>query len=766
LALASAIAATSTVNAAPAARAALAIEEVVVTARKREEAIQDVPVAITAVTSETLERSLAANFEEATRLTPGFTVPQSNSSPLALALSMRGSVQTSVLVTMDPSVGVYVDDVYIARTFGIGVDLLDLQDIQVLKGPQGTLFGRNSTAGAMLLNSKNPELGMFNGSIGVTGGPDNKRLTGIVNVPLLDTLALRVALQDSERDDYVDNRAIGTAQPMKNWDTRIGGRETDTYRAKLRWVPTESLDMMLSWDKFSVEDRQAAVQLWRSGFDQPAKPDVTFQNFDPHNSADTETVSFIATYSADDWELKFVASDRDWQDMREMDYDGGDLAGIGRHGTWGREAGDQQTYELQLNTSLFDERVDLVAGVLHFREFAQYYDYSYGFDISAVPPPGPVGGNYVENNVKSMGYYSQATWHINDVSNLTLGVRYTSDKKYGDIYGDSNSTATLRLPSWDFSAHKASLFNRTTGSPAAITSPSETFTATNWLASYDYRLTDEIMVYAKASTGFRAGGFNGRGARLDAGGNPIVSLIYDPEELLEYEIGFKGDFLDRRLRWNMAIYTNETTDKQLNVILNSTDGGPPGTSVANAGEAEAKGFETEFTFLIDENWSIGGSYSYIDAEITKQDQGGVPVASDYRTVLMFIPENQWTLAANYDREFSTFRLAGTASYSWIDEMFGNDKSAATAQIDSGNLSYEQAKGYVDASTTDAYGLLNINLTASPLDDRYSISLWCKNALDERKIASTIGFIAGTTYQYVRGVYTEPRTWGATVTFNF
>jgi iron complex outermembrane receptor protein len=794
LALASAIAATSTVGLTPVAFGAVAIEEVVVTARKRDEAIQDVPVAITAVTSEVLERSTAGNFEEATRLTPGFSVPQNSSSPLNLALSMRGSVQTDGLVTVDPSVGVYVDGVYIARTYGIGIDLVDLQDVQVLKGPQGTLFGRNSTAGAMLLNSKNPELGQFDGQVSVTGSPDFEKITGIINIPLLDTMALRIALLDSNRDDYIKNKPVGTAAPLKNWETELGGKETQSYRTKFRWQPTDDLDMVLTWDKFSAVDRSTGPQLWRLGSDQPHKEDVTSTNFDNHNASDTETWTFVGTYSADFGEFKFLASDRDWQDMREMDYDGGDAAGqpapgvFTRHGTWGREAGDQQSFELQFTSSFLDDRIDLVAGALYFKEFAQLYDYSYGYSPFITPPTtNPVGGNYVEQDVESKGLYSQAIWHINDVSNLTIGLRYTADKKDADIYGESATAATWRLPSWDFNAHKHSMFVRGTsttpgvvGTPVTVLSPSEKWNSTDWMISYDYKILDDVLVYAKVSTGFRSGGFNGRGATLDQQGNPSAPLIYDPEEVLEYEVGFKGDFFDRSLRWNTAIYTNQTDDKQLTTILPAaTPGTPPGTSVLNAGKSEVTGLETELTYLISENWSISGSYAYIDSEVTEQSLlSGQKVPKSQLPLAQFIPENQVTLSLNYDQEFESFKLAGTLTYFWIDEVHGDQKSVDKVVQDSRTgfsvanpngtptLTREQAKSYVDAVTTDAYGLFNLNLTASPLDDKYSVSLWVKNLLDERKIASTIGFVSANTYQYVRGTYTEPRMFGATVTVNF
>jgi hypothetical protein len=144
----------------------------------------------------------------------------------------------------------------------------------------------------------------------------------------------------------------------------------------------------------------------------------------------------------------------------------------------------------------------------------------------------------------------------------------------------------------------------------------------------------------------------------------------------------------------------------------------------------------------------------------------------------FIPENQFTLALNYDQEFDNFKLAGTLTYSWVDEILGDQKSVATILNDSRiygganppegtpTLTEAEARGYLDAVTSDAHGLFNLNLTVSPLDDQYSVTFWMKNVLDDRKIASNIGFISGQTYQYARGVYTEPRMWGVTATYNF
>jgi outer membrane receptor protein involved in Fe transport len=194
--------------------------------------------------------------------------------------------------------------------------------------------------------------------------------------------------------------------------------------------------------------------------------------------------------------------------------------------------------------------------------------------------------------------------------------------------------------------------------------------------------------------------------------------------------------------------------------------------VLNAGTAEAKGLETEFTYLISENWSISGTYAYIDSEITELVENGAKVSSDRLPIPNFIPENEASLSLNYDQEFSSFKVAATAMYRWVDWMYGNDESAQngvdeTAGLPDGlELSLEQAKEWVESHKTDPHGILNLNVTLSPLDDQYNVTFWVKNALDERKTNSSIAFISGNAYQYSTHGYTEPRMWGVTVQANF
>jgi hypothetical protein len=178
--------------------------------------------------------------------------------------------------------------------------------------------------------------------------------------------------------------------------------------------------------------------------------------------------------------------------------------------------------------------------------------------------------------------------------------------------------------------------------------------------------------------------------------------------------------------------------------------------------------------VLHDNWSVAGTWAYIDSKVTKfvddfdGDGSLSPRPDELIPLVMFAPENEWTLSLNYDQEFSNFRLAGTMMYHWIDEMYGNDKSTAEVydEISTYGLTYQDAAAYTKAHTSDAYGTVNINLTASTLDDLYSISLWGRNILDERAAANGIGFIAGNSYQYATVTHTEPLTWGVTLKANF
>ncbi|MEY4268874.1 MAG: hypothetical protein RLZZ58_90 [Pseudomonadota bacterium] len=245
------------------------LQEIVVTARKVAENLQDVPIAVTAFSGEDLQSQNVQKVQDIAKFTPGLNIRPASASPAAIAITLRGQVQTDNLITLDPSVGTYVDGVYWARAYGLNGDLLDIQSVQVLKGPQGTLFGRNTTGGALLFNTNNPEMDKFSGRLSATYGRFNERqLTGVVNVPIVnDKVALRVAVQRTLRDGYTTNsvRATGVAPVastafVRNSTGSPGGLKYDNRdrwsgRAKLEIRPTENFSLLFSAEYFDVDER-------------------------------------------------------------------------------------------------------------------------------------------------------------------------------------------------------------------------------------------------------------------------------------------------------------------------------------------------------------------------------------------------------------------------------------------------------------------------------------------------------------------------------
>jgi iron complex outermembrane recepter protein len=281
------------------------LEDIVVTARRVEENLQDVPVAVTAFTGADLVNQNAQRVQDVARFTPGLNIRPGNGSSTSLTIALRGQAQTDILATLDPSVGTYVDGIYWARAYGLNASLLDIQSVQVLKGPQGTLFGRNTTGGAMLINSNDPELGEFSGSLsGTYGRFDERELIGVVNIPVGDKVALRLAATGFERDGYttnstplgigatVDERTllgygpgvtsttpVARALRSPNGGPRLDDRNRRNLRAKLLLKPLDNLSLLFSAEYFKVDEHPSyALRLATSAFTPVPDPSLPAAN--------------------------------------------------------------------------------------------------------------------------------------------------------------------------------------------------------------------------------------------------------------------------------------------------------------------------------------------------------------------------------------------------------------------------------------------------------------------------------------------------------
>jgi iron complex outermembrane recepter protein len=456
--------------------------EIIVTARKVAENLQDVPVAVTAFSGEDLRNQNIQRVQDVANFTPGLVMRQGTSTPSAITITLRGQVQTDILATLDPSVGTYVDGVYWARAYGLNSDLLDASSVQVLKGPQGTLFGRNTTGGALLINTNDPKLSEFSGSLSGTYGRYNEfSATGVINVPLGDKVAIRLAGQRFTRDGYtvnttasttalVGNTVIRRSFPGSQLGRKFDNRDRWNFRGKLLIKPTDRLSLLFSGEYFDMEEtpsRQityaapsytapiqpgflagpysvsgtagtfvgiitgnapAAAQapgnalLNAQAASLAANPNTVANNEVSYIGARTYTYGFTAALDTDWGQIKFIANDRKVSSFAGLDLEGSSYA---VHFTEGQQKLKQQSGELQFTGKAFDNAVDFAAGGFVFHETG--FDQSISVVVPALNPATSHNYGLIDND--SIGVYGQASWHITDALTFTGGLRYSVDDK-------------------------------------------------------------------------------------------------------------------------------------------------------------------------------------------------------------------------------------------------------------------------------------------------------------------------------------------------
>jgi iron complex outermembrane receptor protein len=785
-----------------------ALEEVVVTARKVSESIQDIPVAVTAVTGNQLVRSGIAEFEDIAQMTPGFSTSPAPANETALNLTVRGQVQDDVVITLDPSVAVYVDGLYIARAFGMNGDILDVNSVQMIKGPQGTLFGRNATGGALVLETNNPDFEGFSGSIGISDGDLDSSYEAIVNVPLGERLAFRVAHQSSERDDYIKNVTTGN---------NVGGTDRETTRVKVALNVNETTNALLNYETFEQDgargsrnmvwaddgtgDRSAAEYANANQFS--ASSDKVANSIDAYTYAKTDTVSLTINTEVFGGDLKAVWGHREVESKVGFDLDG---AASPVHGTYGAADLDQDSFEIQLSQELMEGKLQLVTGAMWFEESGLGLDYTSGYGdnrraaelpnvahpVLGVPIvcfapavsagviscadmvaqfPNGYGASAVywgDASVESFGVYTQGIYSLSDTSNLTLGLRYSSDDKTLEQragFTSSLPTDSIRTIGDNIITGQPLLvakqcLNDSTADVLCAKNLAFDDSALSWTLGYDTRLSEEVMAYAKVSTGYRSGGFNIRTSGADANGNQ--EKPFQSEETTEYEIGLKGDFADGRIRWNTALYKSVTEDKQVNVIV-SNSSGQATTIVDNAGEVEVSGFETEFTTMLTDNLVLAASYAYTDFEYTSYtDPSGSEVYP--RPLPRYIPKSELAVSLAHTTTTALGPLSTTAFYYWVDKKNTTTDSSYVSNSANGN-EVSNTRDYYSRSLTNDYGTLNLSSTLTLLDDKLDITLWGRNLLDQRARIHTLALTV-SSYDYASAAYNDPSSYGISVNYRF
>ncbi len=729
------------------------LDEVIVTARRVEENLQDTPISITALSAKSLEERQIFRTDALDQVVPNLQF--ASNAPLAgnnssSAIFIRGIGQTDPTSTVDPGVGLYIDDVYMGTAIGGTMDFRDIANVQVLRGPQGTLFGRNTIGGAILLTTKAPgdDLG---GTVRVGAGSDALgEFFGALDAPFSDTLKSRFSFGMRKQDGYV----------TRNFDHKdLGDTNTWTGTGKLQWKPNDNFTATFNLDYTHSDEngtplvfgtinqaqtfpRVASFDAHCPGMASNAVPVPNTPAFDArcanqqqyagpfHNNGTFPLVSKLDNYGtslkldfklSDSFALKSISSWRgiSWEGSRDADNTPLDILET----TYDVD-GWQWSQELQATYQ--SERITGVVGAYYFEQGSD--------DIATVYLNNPVPGvqkdsdnNKVLN--KSWAAFTQWTFKFTDSFAGTVGVRYSNDNKgsYPDQF-DYSAPAVKQVPvQW----YKDD-FNSTTPS-----------------ASLNWRANESAMFYVSYSEGFKGGGWNSHFNAVLSPAEQAALQEFGQEKAKSYEVGTKLDLAEKTLRLNVALFSSDYDDIQV------TFRGPLPMGVApfltNAGKAKIKGGEFELTWAPTSDFLVEGSAGYLDSELTKIDRSNpllvLPPGLVEGNRLTFAPDWQASLGLSYKFHTGGFVLTPRLDGSYQGKTFFD------------------AQNSPEIAQLDPYTVLNASFTFGPDEGKWKVVLGANNATDELyRINGNSSYYTGSGYTEL--AYARPREYFGYFNYDF
>lgn len=735
------------------------VETVIVTASKRAEDIQDVPMSVSAVSGQYLERSGMNNAVELMRTLPSVAITQSNNNRNN-TIFIRGIGTSGTNPGIESSVGIFIDGVYILAAGPIQANLHDISTIEVLRGPQGTLYGRNTPVGAINITTREPQArpeAMLNIR---AGDYKDRQIAGYFGGAISETLAGRLSIWASERDGYEHNL-------YTNDD--VNGQRQYGIRGRVKWSPSETLtgNLIAYFTRIDAkccnpETLDAANAIATPGFlAASAAIGRTFRNFDDSDHViDDDGVGrdVAEAYGASinfDWELgngftatSITAFNGYTDDIRRLAADGlpQDTAD-GKQ--WLRREGYSQ--ELRI-ASPAEQRLSYLAGVFLFsEELTSTTATILGTQANRVLPPGlrflagDTGLFYYAQDTRSAAVFGQATFRATEVLRLTAGGRYSRDKK--DAYMDADVNP------------RASPASRRVFPVNHLGELSRTESEFTWTLGAQYDIAPSVMAYAIAATGYKTGGYNARAA---AAGVPVE---FDAENSITYELGIKSTLLDRRLVLNANVYSMTLEDFQeavLNPVTNT------GFIVSNAGDRRVRGVEAEAQFNPIRPLSLRGSIAYMDAEYTdypagqcfagRTPDGSKPGTCNFTGLTPSqSPKWSWSFAGQWQAPL------GGSGWEWF--AMGD-----ISYIGSRQLEATLGPGSFQESTT----VVGARVGVTTEDERWRLSLYGKNLTDEayflqktpQPLAAFISAGGTAAARGYVGWYAPPRTYGVELTMKY
>ncbi len=693
------------------------LSAITVTARRREETLMDVPVAVTAFGEQQIERLNIRDLSDLDAVVPNLTIYAARGSSSTVTAYLRGVGQSDPLWGVDPGVGIYIDDVYIARPQGALLDVVDVDRVEVLRGPQGTLYGKNTTGGAIKYVTK-PLLPDFGGNASLTvGNYSELDFKGSVNVPIAgDRVIARFSAASLNRDGFGENRFR---------HEEVSDKEINVARATIGFFPNDDLSITLSGDW--LDDQSGARGAQRLNAFNPADPTRTPPLDDRYDTlSDMANVNDTNMYggaltinyrASDSWWLKSVTAYRQSDTDTNIDFDT-----LPRTITNVRAeySDDQWSQEFQ---GLFDGGGPLtgVVGFYYFdgRAGGTVYNNFLGLQF------GTTNGDV---DTTSAAVYGEGTYHFSDKLSVTAGLRYTSEEKEADVFNQG-----FRDPNFTIPFAVVADFN-----------DSVRFHNVSPKLSVDYHPNEDTLVYGLVSRGFKSGGFN---IRANVTAVPQSARPFDDESVTSFEFGTKAAFYDNTFFFNAAFFHNEYKDVQLSVFT-AFDANGDGVNdsffgdFTNAGKAHIQGVELEFSGQPTERLSLQGNLAVLEAQYDEFIDRGVDIAD----------RQKFTNAP-------PFSAALTAQYTW--PVFGGELAARITGTYQGKVI--PTTDLSPAIAQDPYALLHAGLVWRSEQSPWWVSLQGSNLTD--RAYRTTGYNI-PVLGILTGFYGPPRQYMLTVGYEF
>jgi iron complex outermembrane receptor protein len=712
--------------------------EIIVSARRRDESLQDTPVAITAVNAAMLENKAAVNVGDLTGAAPNLLITNQNSGAAAANLSIRGLTYADIEKSQEPTVGVVVDGVFIGTSTGQFFDFFDIEQIEVLRGPQGTLFGRNTIGGVINIKRTRPT-GEFGGKAEVSYGKFNSLATrAVVNVPIINGkgLAAKFFYFHNETDGWYRNATTGK---------RAGGANNENFGASFLVQPEGSgFDAVLTVEKQIQQFDPTVANLTNStelfcGFIPAAQCN--------RNTTDDVytvfTLPAVSNYSAPAVSLEMnydlggvtLTSVSGWRKSRENQTQDFDASSTDLYYVRRRQNYKQLSQELRA-AGKFGDTFDYVVGGYYFESDYQLIQHTrlFGFNPTVDPLIADTNAQSVNGATTSYAFFGDFNWAFAEKFRLSFGGRYTHDKK-----SLRNAFATTGV----------------------VGQGSGTFSKFTPKIGVDFRPNDDTMFYASWSRGYRSGGFSPRAATAATAG-----VAYQPETVDSYEIGTKLDLLDRKVQFNVAAFYSQYKDLHQNTTI---PGGPTGnqTVTSNVGSAKIKGIEMDFTARPAEGFKINGSLGYLKSNFKGFIVGGTTPAGvlkpfDYsNNDMIYSPKFTASLSADYTVPTSFGDVIANIGYRHIDRY---DQQISVGPATNFTTATVVVAGNDPRVRTSAQDLLDASLTTKfdIGNTEAKLTFWGRNLLNDK--GTTHGFTVAGLWSF--GTAREPRTYGATVGVKF